>query len=189
MTGLVCLAIAVICALISRVLLLIAAVNISAWWAFGVFLPFGPMLFRLSYPEAARSSYIFRVGTLVSFFLYVVFWAPGALVGPVSKIRSQPTQPTQQHKGYASELGRKLVSFTKPTNKIKSQSPEERRAANEREFERLNKWKEALEFQKRDLLQTDVEGNRAFNIDLGEYNAALAAATAERQVLAAQPRK
>jgi len=48
MIALVCLGGAVICALIARVLLLIAALEISVWWAIGVFLPFGPTLFRLS---------------------------------------------------------------------------------------------------------------------------------------------
>jgi hypothetical protein len=187
MIGLVCLAIAVLCALISRVLLFIAAINISVWWALGVFLPFGPTLFRFNYPEAARSSYLFRLGTLLCFFLYVVFWAPGALVGPVGKTRSHNKNTV--HSGYASELGKKFISFNKPTNKINAQSLEQRRAANDREFERLGRWNAALTAQKHDLVPTDVEGNHAYNIDLGEYNAALAAAAAEKQVLAAHPGK
>ena len=39
MIALVCLTIAVVCAIISRILLLIAALDISVWWAVGVFLP------------------------------------------------------------------------------------------------------------------------------------------------------
>jgi hypothetical protein len=69
MVSLVFLGLAIVCALISRILLLIAAINISAGWAFGVFLPFGPLFFRLNYPEAARNSFLFRAGNpLVRFW-------------------------------------------------------------------------------------------------------------------------
>src|SRR5881275_782005 len=60
MVSLVFLGFAIVCALISRILLLIAAIDISAWWALGVFLPFGPLFFRLNYPEQARNSFLFR---------------------------------------------------------------------------------------------------------------------------------
>jgi uncharacterized protein YccT (UPF0319 family) len=66
-------------------------------------------------------------------------------------------------------------------------SIEERRAANTAEFERLNKWGEELRIRKRDLLHSDIEGNRQYNADLALYNAAVAKATAERNALA--PRK
>jgi len=69
MVSLVFLGLAIVCALISRILLLIAAIDISAWWALGVFLPFGPLFFRLNYPEQARNSYLFRVATLMHFWL------------------------------------------------------------------------------------------------------------------------
>src|SRR5437899_11621508 len=72
MVSLVFLGLAIVCALISRILLLIAAIDISAWWALGVFLPFGPLFFRLNYPEQARNSYLFRVATLICIFGFVV---------------------------------------------------------------------------------------------------------------------
>jgi hypothetical protein len=180
MTGLVCLTIAIVCALISRVLLLIAALDISVWWAVGVFLPFGPLLFRLSYPDAARSSFIFRVGTLLCIFLYLVF-GPGALIVPTYKASPHKTEA---RKGYASEIAKKFAQFRTSRPRIDPQTLDDRRLANAREFERLKRWQEALRIQKRDLLQNDFEGNRAYAIDLEEYNAALAAATAEKQILA-----
>src|SRR3977135_4715057 len=72
MVSLVFLGLAIVCALISRILLLIAAIDISAWWALGVFLPFGQLFFRLNYPEQARNSYLFRVATLLCIFGFVV---------------------------------------------------------------------------------------------------------------------
>jgi len=72
MVSLIFLGLAIVCALISRILLLIAAINISAGWAFGVFLPFGPLFFRLNYPEAARNSFLFRVATLLCVFGFVI---------------------------------------------------------------------------------------------------------------------
>src|SRR5947207_15842546 len=72
MVSLVFLGLAIVCALISRILLLIAAIDISAWWALGVFLPFGPLFFRLNYPGQARNSYLFRVATLLCIFGFVV---------------------------------------------------------------------------------------------------------------------
>lgn len=185
MTGLVCLTIAAVCAIIARVLLLIAALDISVWWALGVFLPFGPLLFRLSYPEAARSSYLFRIGTLVCVFLYFVL-GPGAFVSPLHKKR---TTITPAQKGYASEFVSKIFRRTPSQTKTNTRTLEERRADNEQEFERLNRWNESLQARKRDLLRSDVEGTQAYNIDLQEYTAALAAATAEKQALASSPSK
>jgi hypothetical protein len=183
MTALVCLTIAIACALISRILLLIAALDISVWWAVGVFLPFGPSLFRLSYPDAARSSFIFRVATLLCFFLFVVF-GPAAGLGPTYK--PKPRQ-AEAGKGYASEIAKKFARFRASKAKADPLTLNDQRLANAREFERLNKWKEALQIQKRDLSQSDVEGNRAYAIDLEEYNSALAAATVEKQILATAP--
>src|SRR5438046_9121534 len=113
MIALVCLTIAVVCAIISRILLLIAALDISVWWAVGVFLPFGPLLFRLSYPDAARSSYLFRLGTAGCVFLYIVL-GPGAFVSPLHKHR-YALCPGQ--KGYASELLSKIFRRTSAETK------------------------------------------------------------------------
>src|SRR5438874_382281 len=180
MIALVCLTIAVVCAIISRILLLIAALDISVWWAVGVFLPFGPLLFLLSYPDAARSSYLFRLGTFGCVFLYIVL-GPGAFVSPLHKHRSAVT-PGQ--KGYASEFISKIFRRTSSETKTEHRTAEERQTANEREFERLNRWNQSLQTRKRDLLRSDAEGNQAYDIDLQEYNAALAAANAEKLALA-----
>src|SRR5881392_3310696 len=67
---------AIVCSLISRILLVKAAFGINWKWGIGVFVPFGPLAFRLSYPDEARSSRIFRLATLPCFFLYVML-SPG----------------------------------------------------------------------------------------------------------------
>src|SRR5438128_1625697 len=66
-----------ICALIGRFLLLGAAFGISVWWGLGVFLPFGPLLFRLSYPDLAPLSKKFRLATLPCILLYFILRTGG----------------------------------------------------------------------------------------------------------------
>ena len=192
MAGLVCLTIALVCAIIARILLFIAALNISAWWALGVFLPFGPLLFRLSYPDEARKSYIFRLGTLLGVFLYFVVGSGTAmptlhrkLFVDTPKEQDYPAAvDTPKQKGYAAEfianIARHIPWHSKPAD---TRTVEERSAANDREFERLNRWYASLQKRKRDLLRSDVAGNEAYNIDLREYMDALAAANAEKQAL------
>jgi hypothetical protein len=186
MTALICLIAAAICALISRILLFVAAIRISAWWAMGVFLPFGPTLFRLNYPDEARPSFIFRVGTLGCVFLYLV-QGPAGLIGLSHRSSSDQSDTS---KGYGIELAKYFSRGSKNAPPSDPRTVDERRVANGREFERLNKWSEALRLRKRDLLRSDVEGNQAYETDLQEYNAALAAANAEKQALAtASPAK
>ena len=60
----------------------------------------------------------------------------------------------------------------------------ERRADNDRQFERLRQWEEALRRQKASMLPTDVKGSQAYAVDLQEYNEALLLANAEKQALA-----
>lgn len=61
----------------------------------------------------------------------------------------------------------------------------DRQAANAAEFERLRAWGEKLRLKKRDLLHSDTEGNRAYQLELGQYNAALERANAEKAAIAA----
>src|SRR5207248_5284259 len=129
MAGLICLTMAAICAVTARVLLLIAALDICVWWALGVFISFGPLLFRLSYPEQARRSFIFRVGTLVCIFLYVAL-GPGALISPRYRAVSRPKS---LQLGYATEFVSKIFSSRAKTSAGNPVRPEERRAANARE--------------------------------------------------------
>ena len=103
MVSLVFLGFAIVCALISRILLLIAAIDISAWWALGVFLPFGPLFFRVNYPEQARNSYLFRVATLLCIFGFVVM-RPGLNFSPRGSHRTTSfAPPAKQTVGYAME--------------------------------------------------------------------------------------
>jgi hypothetical protein len=170
------------CAIISRILLTIAACQVSVGWALGVWLPFGPLLFRLSYPDSARSSMLFRFATLPCLFLYFV-------LGPGPSYRHQLWQGTQTGTApgrYALETGNQKGKKSKSSNPAVDRQPsiEERRMENFREFQRLQAWSEALKLRKRDLLHSDTEGNRAYEIELVQYNAALAKANAEKDALA-----
>jgi hypothetical protein len=180
--SLVFLGLAILCALISRILLLIAAINISGWWALGIFLPFGPLFFRLNYPEQARNSYLFRVATLLCIFGFVVMQPGLSLSMHNGHCAASSPQRSKQPVGYAMEKPGSLKS----ANVAARMTPtlEQRRAVNATEFERLHGLEEQLRLRKRDLLHSDTEGNRVYAIDLASYNDALAKATAEKNALA-----
>ena len=178
--ALVFLVIGLFCALASRVILVIAAVNVSTWWTFVVWLPFGPLLFRLQYPDLARSSMLFRFATLPCLVLYLA-------LGPGPAYRDYFRQKKAATDGYALEAHRSKDKRTKssgPTVDVGADL-EQRWVTNYREFQRLNAWSEALELRKRDLLRSDLEGNRAYEVELAQYHAALVKAKAEREALAA----
>ena len=167
----------VLCASISRVLLFIAACRISFAWAIGVLLPFGPMFFRLSYPDEARTSAIFRLVTLPCIGGYL-------LMGGISH-----STLSAAHKDRFSVT--KLVHYgteKPPATPVPAPtiSIAERRIANQQELARLQKWNEELRLRKRDLLHSDVRGNREYVVDLALYNEALAKATIERNALLGQ---
>jgi len=178
MVSLVFLGLAILCALISRILLVTAAVKISTGWAFGVFLPFGPLFFRLNYPEEARNSYLFRVATLLCFFGFVVSQPRMTLHMPKIHPTAASSQLSKKTVGYAMEK-------TKMPNAASTPTLEQRRAANATELERLRGVEAELKLRKRDLLHSDTEGNRVYAIDLAFYNEAFAQATAENNALAA----
>lgn len=173
---LVFLGLALVCALISRILLFIAAIKISVGWALGIFLPFGPLFFRLNYPYEARSSMAFRLATLPCFGAYLIIGQ-----GPMLSFALQHPPKPAPRSLYAYALEKTAASPIK--HAIATVNMEELRAANTQEFQRLHKWSETLRLRKRDLLHSDTEGNRLYGIDLAQYNAALARATIERDAL------
>jgi len=181
-SGFVFLIIGLICAIVSRILLLIAALDVSVWWALGVLLPFGPLVFRLNYPDLARSSMLFRFATLPCLFLYFVLGPGPSYRHHFSKVRSTEHAP----KWFGFEWHNSKTQKSKPSGSPVDLAAqiEERRSANFREFRRLEAWSAALKLRKRDLLHSDTEGNRLYEIELGQYNAALAKASAEKDVLA-----
>ena len=145
-----------------------------------MFLPFSPLLFRLSHPEAARSSYIFRIGTLGCIFLYFVFGAD-----TITRAKLPLGHPKPAVQAYASEEAAEVVRTKPETSRpIDNRPLAERRAANEREFERVQKWYDSLRTRQRDLLRSDTTGIEAYNLDRQEYETALSAANAEKQALA-----
>ncbi len=176
MAALIFLAIGLLCALIGRILLIGAAFGVSVWWGLGVFLPFGPLLFRLSYPDLAPLSRKFRLATLPCILAYFML-RPASLSGSHQhQFFHQPQVPSAPAQHYGLE---------KLAQAIKTPNLEERRAANAREFERLQAWSEKLRLKKRDLLHSDTEGNLVYNAELAQYNAAFQKATAEKNALAA----
>lgn len=161
--------------LIGRILLIGAAFGVSVWWGLGIFLPFGPLLFRLSYPDLAPVSRTFRLVALPCILAYFVL-PPASLSGShfdqFFKHKEVPSAP-------ANHYGLEKIAIAAP-------SLDERRAVNAKELERLTAWSEALRLKKRDLLHSDVQGNIAYNAEVAEYNAALAKATAEKNSLSPQ---
>jgi hypothetical protein len=179
--GLIFLILGFICALIGRALLVGAAFRMSVWWGLGVFLPFGPLLFRLSYPEATARSRKFFLAALPCLFLYVVL-GPGTGSTALYRYRMKRARPpTDVPPQYAMEIS-PLAKQRGPTIET-TPNVSERRAMNAREFERLRTWNEQLRLHKRDLLRSDEEGNRAFSIDMAHYNEALETANGERAAL------
>jgi hypothetical protein len=161
-------------ALIGRILLIGAAFGISVWWGIGVFLPFGPLLFRLSYPNLAPLSRYFRLATLPCVLAYVLLQPNSISKLRYDKIFKSAQAPAAPGNHYGLEA--------KP--KIGTQNLEERRAANERELNRLRACAEQLRLKKRDLLHSDAEGNLVYNIEVAKYNAAVEKALEEKNALA-----
>jgi hypothetical protein len=182
--ALVFLVIGLLCALIGRILLINAAFAVNVWWGIGVFLPLGPLIFRLNYPDAARGWCWFRVATLPCVFLYFVL-GPGltlsAFYRPKIKHVRPPTEIPPQYATESSGHAAKSKG-SGPTVEL-TPNLAERCTANTKEFDRLAKWNEALRLKKRDLLHSDVAGTRAYDLELAQYNDALVKAHAEKNAL------
>src|SRR5205085_6938226 len=172
-TALIFLAIGLVCIFVGRILLIGAAFGVSIWWGLGIFLPFGPLLFRLSYPDLAPLSRTLRLFALPCILGYFVL-RPGPLSGShydqLLKRKDVPAAPANH---YGIERVAKAIA----------PNLEQRRLDNNKEFERLKAWSEALRLKKRDLLHSDVQGNSAYNAELQQYNAAPAKATAAQKPL------
>ena len=177
MAALIFLAIGLLLTLIGRILLIGAAFGVSVWWGLGIFLPFGPLLFRLSYPDLAPMSRTFRLVAVPCILAYFVLRPGTPNYDKFFKHNPVPSAP-------ANHYGLEKVSKI-----IVAPRLDDRRIASAKEMERLKAWGEALRTKKRDLLHSDVEGNKAFNVEAGEYNAALAKATAEQSAIWPQAQK
>ena len=169
------------CALIGRVMLIGAAFKTNIWWGIGVCLPLGPLFFRLNYPQLAFASRMFRLATLPCVFLYFVF-GPGLAPSPDFSFFHYPAAPPPAALKWSK-------ANTEPTNSQSAKpvpvvSIVERMTANAAEFERLGAWSDKLRLRKRDLLHSDVEGNRTYDLELAQYNLAVEKATAEKSSLA-----
>ena len=181
MLGLACLGIAVLCALVSRGVLVAAAFSVSRAWGVGVFLPFGPLLFRLSYPEQAARARVFGLIALPCYLGFIAF-------GPGLSLSSLPLHRGAIEKDLATTS--KPVSFASEDESASHRPaqnppllPNDRRAANEAEFARLRAWSEKLLLTKRDLLRSDTESAKRYNEEATRFNSALAAANAEKAAL------
>ncbi len=171
MVALVFLAIGLVCVLIGRILLIRAAFGVSVWWGLGIFLPFGPLLFRLSYPDLAPLSKTFRLVSLPCILAYFVL-RPAPLSGSnFDKFFKHGPVPSAPANHYGLE---------KISKAIAAPTVDQRRAINATELDRLTEWSQALRLKKRDLLHSDAQGNIAYNTEVAEYNAAVTKATAEK---------
>lgn len=175
MQAFIFLGVGVLCALIGRALIITAAFRVSFWWGLGVLIPFGPMFFRFSYPDDVQRARKFQLAAIPCYFFYGLLGpGPGLAKTPQAYFQSAFAKPSAASAGYGLEK-----HVPAPAKN------EERRASNARELERLRLNAEALKVRKRDLLRSDVEGNRAYTHDLAEHNAALAKANAEKAALVA----
>ncbi len=179
--GFVFFLIGLLCALIGRVMLMVAAFRISFWWGLGVFLPFGPIFFRRDYPDQANPSRWFRLASLPCIFVYVLL-DPNAGHLDYYRYKIKRDHPSLPTVGYATEATKKNSS---PSDHAPQLSVAQRFQANMGEFDRLHRWNEALQLRKRDLLHSDAAGNRAYTVELARYNDALQKATAEKDSLSA----
>jgi hypothetical protein len=174
--ALICLSVGLVCILIGRILLIKAAFGVSVGWGLGIFLPFGPLAFRLSHPDLAPLSRTFRLVAVPCILAYFVLRPGPPAYDKFFKHKPVASAPANH---YGLEKVSKIVAAA-PTS-------DERKVANAKEFQRLTAWGEALRLKKRDLLHSDVEGTKAYNAEAAEYNAALTKATAERAALWSQP--
>src|SRR5256885_16061256 len=117
--ALIFLAIGLVCIFVGRILLIGAAFGVSVWWGLGIFLPFGPFLFRLSYPDLAPLSRTFRLIALPCFLAYFAL-RPGPLsastLDQFFKQKEVPSAPANHY------------SFEKVSKAITAPSLEQRRA-------------------------------------------------------------
>lgn len=183
MAPLIFLSLAVLCGFIARILLITSAFGISKKWGFGVLLPFGPMFFRIKYPDEVRRARAFQLATLPCIFIYVII-SPELI--PSTQVGLTRIGPPGQEK-YALVAGSHTFSFggyASESQPKKQASLTERRQANVAEFERLRVWSEKLRLRKRDLLNADEAGALAYNRDATDYNTALDKANAEKFALA-----
>lgn len=130
---------------------------------------------------------MFRLATLPCLLFYI-FLGPGLTPTAYYRYkvrRSQPPPPAATATGYAMEAPGQTAKRANSLGPLVILSPsiDDRMATNAAEFERLRGWSEKLQLQKRDLLHSDAEGNRAYNLELANYNAALEKANAEKNTL------
>ena len=186
MKAFVILGVGLLCAFVGRALIIAAAFRISWGWGIGVRLPFGPMAFRLKYPENTRRARPFLLAALPCFILSILLGSGTGLARmPRSFFQKTPAPASMPATGYALEkpgTSRKSNDVLAPLRT--GPAIEERRAANARELERLAIKDKELKLRKRDLLRSNVEGNAIYACDLAEYNAALAKANAEKNEFA-----
>ena len=174
--------------MITRIMLFVAAVRISVGWSLGVWLPFGPLCFRRTFPDQSRSSTPFRMLTILCFSIYILLGL-GSRSIPYLRNTHASVPPQSDHAtGFGMEQSDDSDKSGDSDSSTKSHvSLGDRRAANTKELERLAKWSEDLKLKKRDLLRSDVQGNKDYEAELAEYTEALTKATAERESLGLPP--
>jgi hypothetical protein len=183
-SALIILGIGLICSMIARIMIITAAFRISWKWGIGVLLPFGPMAFRMTFPDDARPARPFQLVALPC-FLFFILMGSGLPSISLRKAPAASPDPTAHVQGFAMEKPASAKS-SNPVASTVTTGPgvDERRASNAKELERLALQEKELKLRKRDLLRSDVQGQAAYERDLADYKAAFAKANAEKTTLA-----
>jgi len=128
-----------------------------------------------------------RLATMPCFFFYLVLGPGLSYKHHLSKATQVGSAPPDH---YGLETHKPRGKPPKSSGPVVELTPniEERRTANFREFQRLYAWNEALKLRKRDLLRSDAKGNRAYDLELAQYNAAHQTANAEKTAIATLPK-
>ena len=183
MVGVVLIIIGIVCLIVSRLILVRAAFEVSVWWGLIVFLPFGPWLFLSCYPDLDDRYGRLRIAAFVCVVLGLSL--TGVLPLPHRMTQVLVTRAVDWFCDASKAMSAKGNDNSSRPLATVAPDLQTRSSVNVREFQRLRACGEALRLRKRDLLNSDTEHNQAYTADLALYNDALAKATAERDALAA----
>lgn len=209
--AIVFLAAALACALIGRILLVNKAFGVSTLWGFTVvFVPFGPLLFRMNYRELAYPSRYWRMATAPLFLLFIFnggnasvrqsfedfmkkpaaevasagdtdFQLPETMPGSASTSAPAAESPTVPTATPSKGVAAALAAMPAAPRVL---SLAERMEANRQEFERLADWYTNLKNERGYLRKGDFAAVEAYNAETARYQMALQLAKTEQADLA-----
>ena len=177
MVAIALLLIGLLCSLAGRLLLARAAFAISASWGVAVLLvPFAPAFFRINYPGQARISRALGLVALPCLLGFFMLGGTGCLKAPPG--------PGGTTKKQAAKTASPSPSTSPTATPAPTPTIQERLAANQREFKRLDQWFADLSYRRRDLTKLDQQGIHAFNEEAQHYEEALKKARDDQAAIA-----